>query len=572
MVNTHVLLELKPKSKGFDKGDATDLCYHWIITQSFAPMQCMRARGKSHRLTKCTCMNFLQEEENTDDAMKVAQYMVRWNTFNAETRRQLLHQWAQVSCLLKGMDGGNNRTYLVPGITVREGEESRTICQNGLHGLLNVGRRTWDAAMKDPGKTDLKKGKTGEQSSRGKQNIEVYNSLKTFFTELKKEALPFATRIVREKTGTTTRDDNPDDLVLAPHVSKHSIYARWCYSRGWKVTKKSSAKSTYHPVKDYEKREYDDEDDDDGLALWPTGSEYMRVVSWPCFLNYWAVHFSMLKVRKKGADTCTDCQVLCNEFRTRKTRTIRMQQRRDEAAARDAETETEQSSSDGDESQCSCPDGVGEDDLETEIELMEDALEKARDHVRAYQVQRNESRRLISLARNDITHLLPSLFRRKVLTIDMGQNLCLPNFEAEQPGDTYYMFPLTVLLFGVVNNATEDRKDRMNAYIWREFEGDRGANNIASCLLMDLKRRGWLNGPNFGELTYIADNCGGQNKNKVVVRFLMWLVKNKIFPRVKIFFLVKGHTKNSADRMFNLLKHGYHKRDIFTRRKSSLRY
>ena len=70
----------------------------------------------------------------------------------------------------------------------------------------------------------------------------------------------------------------------------------------------------------------------------------------------------------------------------------------------------------------------------------------------------------------------------------MGQNLCLPNFEAEQPGDTYYLSPLTVLLFGVVEKAMADGFDRMNAYIWREFEGDQGVNNIASCLLMDLKR------------------------------------------------------------------------------------
>ena len=120
------------------------------------------------------------------------------------------------------------------------------------------------------------------------------------------------------------------------------------------------------------------------------------------------------------------------------------------------------------------------------------------------------------------------------------------------------------MLFGVVNNASDDGIDRMNAYIWREFEGDRGANNIASCLLMDLKRRGWLGRPNFGELTYIADNCGGQNKNKVVIRFLMWLVECNLFPRVRIFFLVKGHTKNAADRMFNLLKMNYHKKDIYT--------
>ena len=332
MVNKHVLLKVKRKSKNFDEGGAIDQCYHWIITQ-FAPRQCMRAAGKGHRQTRCTCMNFLQEVENTDNAMKVAEYMVLWSTFNPQTKRNLLHQWAQVSCLLKGMDESSNLTFLVPGISVREGEESRTICQNRLHGLLNVvGRRAWNTAMKDPGKTDLRKGRTGVQSSRGKQNtIEVYESLQNFFTELKKEALlPFTTRIVHEKTSTTTRDDNPDNLVLTPHVSKHSIYARWCYLRGWKVTKKSSAKSTYHPVKDFEMmREYDDTDDDDGHALWPAGSEYMRVVSWPCFLNYWGVHhFSMLKVRKKGADTCcTDCQVLlCNKFRMRQSRVNQMQQ------------------------------------------------------------------------------------------------------------------------------------------------------------------------------------------------------------------------------------------------------
>ena len=104
----------------------------------------------------------------------------------------------------------------------------------------------------------------------------------------------------------------------------------------------------------------------------------------------------------------------------------------------------------------------------------------------------------------------------------------------------------------------------MNAYIWREFDGARGANNIVSCLLKDLKLCGCFQGPNYGELTYIADNCGGQNKNKIVMRFLMWLVENRIFPQAKIVFLVKGHTKNAADRMFNLLKLSYHKRNIFT--------
>ena len=104
----------------------------------------------------------------------------------------------------------------------------------------------------------------------------------------------------------------------------------------------------------------------------------------------------------------------------------------------------------------------------------------------------------------------------------------------------------------------------MNAYIWRDFEGDRGQNNMTSCLLIDLKIREWLSKPNHGKLTYIADNCRGKNKIMWVMIFLMWLVEAKIFPKVTLLFLVKGHTKNSTNRMFRLMKLTYHFRYIFT--------
>ena len=145
----------------------------------------------------------------------------------------------------------------------------------------------------------------------------------------------------------------------------------------------------------------------------------------------------------------------------------------------------------------------------------------------------------------------------------MGQNLSLPNLEGEQPGNTYYFSPLTAYLFGVVDNATDDGDDRMRCYTWLEGEADRGANNICSCLLKDFKSRGFLDQENYGSLTIIADNCGGQNKNKHVVRFLMWLVEMHYFPEINLFFLVKGHTKNACDRLFNLVKLDYHKQNTF---------
>ena len=567
MADQHILKKIKPKTKGFNAEEAADLCFNFI-RDNIAVSNCRRQKGISSQSTQCTCVRFLAEQDGINTAMAVAEYMVRFAGMDLKTRRELILEWIKVSALLESLDSTNKLTYMLPGLPPAEdGEETKMICRNAIVNLLNIGRKIWQTAQGvNVSKPDGKKGRKGTNSNKGKHYIEIYASLHDFFKELEKEGLQFATRIIREETGMTTRDDNPDELVLPPHISKHSCYGRWCFSRGWKPIKKSSAKTQYCPTKDYERRPYDDAEE---FSLWPTGSIYENVITWPSFLSYWNKNFAHLKIRKKGADTCTDCQVLCNEFRMRSSVAKRCRLRREqqqqerEDAHIDGLTDTEDEEEEEEEEDAGVP-APPKAEIVAEIERMDTALATAKEHVRQYTVQRHECKNLIQLARQDMAYHLPSLFRRKVLTIDMGQNLCLPNFEAEQPGDTYYFSPLTILLFGVVDNATEDKKDRMNAYIWREFDGARGANNIASCLLKDLKQRGCFQGPNYSELTYIADNCGGQNKNRVVIRFLMWLVENRIFPQVKILFLVKGHTKNAADRMFNLLKLSYHKKNIYT--------
>ena len=228
--------------------------------------------------------------------------------------------------------------------------------------------------------------------------------------------------------------------------------------------KTSSAMTQYSPTKDFERRPHDDEEE---LPLWPTGSIYERVVTWPFFLSYWNKKFGHLKIRKKGADTCTDCQILCNEFRMRSSvAKLRRMQREQQQEREDAhiegltDTEDEEEEEEGDDD--ACIPAPSEAEIAAEIERMDTALSTAKEHVRQYTVQRRECKNIIQIARQDMAYHLPSLLRRKVLTIDMGQNLCLPNFEAEQPGDTYYLLPLTILLFGVVDNATEDGRDRMH--------------------------------------------------------------------------------------------------------------
>ena len=70
------------------------------------------------------------------------------------------------------------------------------------------------------------KGETGAQSNKGKSSQDWRDSLKDYFEQLKSESVPFATRIVREQTGLTSRDDEPDLVALLPHMSKRRCYAR----------------------------------------------------------------------------------------------------------------------------------------------------------------------------------------------------------------------------------------------------------------------------------------------------------------------------------------------------------
>ena len=67
--------------------------------------------------------------------------------------------------------------------------------------------------------------------------------------------------------------------------------------------------------------------------------------------------------------------------------------------------------------------------LQNQITAMQASIDRARAHVCAYQIQRDETKQIINFAKLDNTHLLPSLCHCRVLTIDMGQNLNLPIFE-----------------------------------------------------------------------------------------------------------------------------------------------
>lgn len=62
----------------------------------------------------------------------------------------------------------------------------------------------------------------------------------------------------------------------------------------------------------------------------------------------------------------------------------------------------------------------------------------------------------------------------------------------------------------------------------------------------------------------VYDNCTGQNKNNTMLKLLAWLAELGYFKKVTFIFLIVGHTKNAADRLFNQLKRLYRLENIFT--------
>ena len=82
------------------------------------------------------------------------------------------------------------------------------------------------------------------------------------------------------------------------------------------VEKFSPGQGIYKKVEEFTKRT---NDNDTEVPLWPLGSECKKVIAWPTFHIFWNKNYPSIKICKKGADTCTDCHTLLNEFRSEHT-------------------------------------------------------------------------------------------------------------------------------------------------------------------------------------------------------------------------------------------------------------
>jgi hypothetical protein len=122
----------------------------------------------------------------------------------------------------------------------------------------------------------------------------------------------------------------------------------------------------------------------------------------------------------------------------------------------------------------------------------------------------------------------PHTERTYTFVADFCQNIALPHFGKKKPGDRYYLTPTSIYGFGfadVSHIPFDDGKpsDHLCFHCFKEGDGNKGGNNVASLIIKSLKKFGLLQVDGLGnsirgkELNIVMDNCGGQNKNNHVI-------------------------------------------------------
>ena len=138
--------------------------------------------------------------------------------------------------------------------------------------------------------------------------------------------------------------------------------------------------------------------------------------------------------------------------------------------------------------------------------------------------------------------------------IDYGQSIGVPS-TTDQLGGTFYLKMRNFLLFGICSALDNTQI----CYTYDEREAGKGANEVIS-FLHDFLATRKIQTPN---IRIHADNCRGQNKNKYVMWYLIWLAATGRVKHVEIKFMIKGHTHFIVDSNIGHIKRELRRSDVF---------
>ncbi len=205
----------------------------------------------------------------------------------------------------------------------------------------------------------------------------------------------------------------------------------------------------------------------------------------------WKRDYKNLKVSRPAEDICKDCYVFANCHRHLAHHGVRgedVSDSNDDSSSNDnedaevAEHQTTVNLSKAD---------AASNEVQEERELM---LMQAAKHIEMARAQRALYQAKVADAVADATagkdHNHTE--RRYTFVVDYGQNMELPVYNDEQPGITYYYSPLSVYNLGMVDHAHRYNDGRvgehLHCHVYHEGVGKKGANNVASSLIMKTLR------------------------------------------------------------------------------------
>lgn len=154
---------------------------------------------------------------------------------------------------------------------------------------------------------------------------------------------------------------------------------------------------------------------------------------------------------------------------------------------------------------------------------------------------RKAERAFALLKQNAADSQLPGS-NQSTICIDLQQVLFVPTLVHS---DMFYKRQLSCYNFCVHTCDT----DKAIMCMWHEGVAQRGSNEIISCLLQVFNTNHFKD-----SLVVWSDNCSGQNKNRVMIFFFMYLVAIGLFIKIEHKFLLSGHSFLPCDRDFALIE------------------
>jgi hypothetical protein len=247
----------------FNKRNEPDFIFseHITCNQTLANRPCCFNTAQGTGNHTCSCLSALESEKGDSFFEAVAEYQYMFGSLTKDDQKR----WPSNGCeTCHTPTYGRKKMFSIPYLLHEDDISDEyhdllisKICTSAMLDLPGKRRRWWfvclDHAKNNTLPSHALKGRI--PNNKRKWNTLFEEDLKNHFEQLKQEAEPIATGVVRESTGETNLRDADDADYLPPSVSRRSCYGHFCLERGWRVSSSNKGTIQKTPVEGMDQKE-----------------------------------------------------------------------------------------------------------------------------------------------------------------------------------------------------------------------------------------------------------------------------------------------------------------------------